>query len=161
MFCNNLCSWFSKNIVSHYRQERLSRQSSYPGKSIFPPDFSFLFIIFLSFEPERIQCWLPIFKSDQERWTVSCFKTLLDEGRSVVWVHQIDNREIGQWTLNISRVSLLLFVVLIHMLISGAVMKIFYLGRGGGGGKGAVPSSSLKVTRGKKRRGGGGDKEIR
>ena len=74
----------------------------------------------------------------------------------------MDNREIGQWTLNISRVSLLLFVVLIHMLISGAVMKIFYLGRGGGGGKeGAVPSSSLKVTRGKKRRGAGGDKEIR
>ena len=45
----------------------------------------------------------------------------------------MDNREIGQWTLNISRVSLLLFVVLIHMLISGAVMKIFCLGRGGGG----------------------------
>ena len=50
----------------------------------------------------------------------------------------MDNREIGQWTLNISRVSLLLFVVLIHMLISGAVMKLFYLGRGGGEGGGPL-----------------------
>ena len=46
----------------------------------------------------------------------------------------MDNLEIGQWPLNFSRVSLLLFVLLIHMLILGAVMKIFYLGRGGGGG---------------------------
>ena len=72
----------------------------------------------------------------------------------------MDNLEIGQWPLNISRVSLLLFVVLIHMLISGAVMKIFYLGRGGGGG--VAPSSSIKVTHGKKkkrRRGGGGTKK--
>ena len=159
MFCNNLCSWFSKNIVSHYRQERLSRQSSYPGKSIFPPDFSFLFIIFLCFEPERIQCWLPIFSSDQERWTVSCFKTLLDEGRSGVWVHQIDNREIGQWTLNISRVSLLLFVVLIHMLISGAVMKIFYLGRGGGGGRGRSPLLHSRLRAEKKEEEAGGTKK--
>ena len=69
----------------------------------------------------------------------------------------MDNLEIGQWPLNISRVSLLLFVLLIHALILGAVMKIFYLGRGGGGG--VVPSSSLKVTRGKKKEeeaGGGG-----
>ena len=69
MFCNNLCSRFSKNIVSHYRQERLSRQSSYAGKSIFPPDFSFLFIIFLSFEPERIQCWLPTVPFEDKRTT--------------------------------------------------------------------------------------------
>ena len=45
----------------------------------------------------------------------------------------MDNLEIGQWPLNFSRVSLL-FVLLIHMLILGAVIKIFYLGRGGGGG---------------------------
>ena len=63
------------------------------------------------------------------------------------------NGQPGNRTLNISRVSLLLFVVFIHMLISGAVMKIFYLGRGGGGGgKGVVPSSSLKVTREKKKK---------
>ena len=31
-----------------------------------------------------------------------------------------------------------LFVVLIHMLISGAVMKLFYLGRGGGEGGGPL-----------------------
>ena len=50
----------------------------------------------------------------------------------------MDNLEIGQWPLNISRVSLLLFVLLIHALILGAVMKIFYLGRGGGGGCGPL-----------------------
>ena len=67
----------------------------------------------------------------------------------------MDNREIGQWTLNISRVSLLLFVVLIHMLISGAVMKIFYLGRGGGGGGGWPPLLQSRLRTEKKRRGGG------
>ena len=45
----------------------------------------------------------------------------------------MDNLEIGQWPPNVSHVSLLLFVALIHMLISGAGIKMFYLGRGGGG----------------------------
>ena len=68
----------------------------------------------------------------------------------------MDNLEIGQWPLNVSRVSLLRFVQLIHMLISGVVIKMFYLGRGGGGGpkflldQRTPSSSSLKVTRGKK-----------
>ena len=76
----------------------------------------------------------------------------------------MDNLEIGQWPPNVSHVSLLLFVVLIHMLISGAGIKMFYLGRGGGGKRGpkllldqrTPPSSSLKVTRRKKRKGEGG-----
>ena len=44
----------------------------------------------------------------------------------------MDNLEIGQWPLNVSRVRLLRFVLLINMLISGVVMKMFYLGKGGG-----------------------------
>ena len=44
----------------------------------------------------------------------------------------MDNLEIGQWPLNVSRVSLLKCVLLIIMLISGVVIKIFYLGRGWG-----------------------------
>ena len=44
----------------------------------------------------------------------------------------MDNLEIGQWPLNVSRVSLLKFVLLINMLISGVVIKMFYLGRGWG-----------------------------
>ena len=44
----------------------------------------------------------------------------------------MDNLEIGQWPLNVSRVSLLRFVLLINMLISGVVIKMFYLGKGGG-----------------------------
>ena len=46
----------------------------------------------------------------------------------------MDNLEIGQWPLNVSRVSLLKCVLLINMLISGVVIKMFYLGRGWGGG---------------------------
>ena len=73
----------------------------------------------------------------------------------------MDNLEIGQWLLNVSRVSLLRFVLLINMLISGVVIKMFYLGKGGGGRKEGpkllldqrtTPSSSLKVTRGKKKK---------
>ena len=45
----------------------------------------------------------------------------------------MDNLEIGQWPLNVSRVSLLRFALLINMLISGVVIKMFYLGKGGGG----------------------------
>ena len=52
----------------------------------------------------------------------------------------MDNLEIGQWPLNVSRVSLLKFVLLINMLISGVVIKMFYLGRGWGGG-GVVQNS--------------------
>ena len=43
----------------------------------------------------------------------------------------MDNLEIGQWPLNVSRVRLLRFVLLINMLISGVVIKMFYLGKGG------------------------------
>ena len=73
----------------------------------------------------------------------------------------MDNLEIGQWLLNVSRVSLLRFVLLINMLISGVVIKMFYLGKGGGERKEGpkllldqrtTPSSSLKVTRGKKKK---------
>ena len=73
----------------------------------------------------------------------------------------MDNLEIGQWPLNVSRVSLLRFVLLINMLISGVVIKMFYLGKGGGERKEGpkllldqrtTPSSSLKVTRGKKKK---------
>ena len=83
----------------------------------------------------------------------------------------MDNLEIGQWPLNVSRVSLLRFVLLINMLISGVVIKMFYLGKGGGGKEGpklfldqrTTPSYSLKVTRGKnkKREGGGRSKETK
>ena len=44
----------------------------------------------------------------------------------------MDNLEIGQSLLNVSRVSLLKCVLLINMLISGVVIKMFYLGRGWG-----------------------------
>ena len=44
----------------------------------------------------------------------------------------MDNLEIGRWLLNVSRVSHLQFVLLIHMLISGVVIKMFHLGRGVG-----------------------------
>ena len=44
----------------------------------------------------------------------------------------MDNLEIGQWPLNVSRVSLLKYVLLINMMISGVVIKMFYFGRGGG-----------------------------
>ena len=43
----------------------------------------------------------------------------------------MDNLEIGQWPLNVSRVSFLRFVQLIHMLISGVVIKMFFWGGGG------------------------------
>ena len=80
----------------------------------------------------------------------------------------MDNLEIGRWPLNVSRVSHLQFVLLIHMLISGVVIKMFHLGRGGGrrGPKLLIdprtpPSSSLKVTRGKKIEEGGGEQTNR
>ena len=62
----------------------------------------------------------------------------------------MDNLEIGQWPLNVSRVSLLRFVLLINMLISGVVIKMFYLGKGGGGGK--EEGSKKKRRRGKEQR---------
>ena len=64
----------------------------------------------------------------------------------------MDNLEIGQWPLNVSRVSLLRFVLLINMLISGVVIKMFYLGKGGGGERKKGP---------KKREGGGRSKETK
>ena len=84
----------------------------------------------------------------------------------------MDNLEIGQSLLNVSRVSLLKCVLLITMLISGVVIKMFYLGRGWGR-EGVVqkllpdqrttPSSSLKATRGKQKEkaGGGANKQRR
>ena len=60
----------------------------------------------------------------------------------------MDNLEIGQWPLNVSRVSLLRFVLLINMLISGVVIKMFYLGKGGGKEEG----SKKKRRRGKEQR---------
>ena len=53
----------------------------------------------------------------------------------------MDNLEIGQWPLNVSRVRLLRFVLLINMLISGVVIKMFYLGKGGGGKRGSKITS--------------------
>ena len=61
----------------------------------------------------------------------------------------MDNLEIGQWPLNVSRVSLLRFVLLINMLISGVVIKMFYLGKGGGGKE---ERSKKKRRRGKEQR---------
>ena len=61
----------------------------------------------------------------------------------------MDNLEIGQWPLNVSRVSLLQFVLLINMLISGVVIKMFYLGKGGGGKE---EGSKKKRRRGKEQR---------
>ena len=62
----------------------------------------------------------------------------------------MDNLEIGQWPLNVSRVSLLRFVLLINMVISGVVKKMLYLGKGGGKEEGS-----------KKREGGGRSKETK
>ena len=82
----------------------------------------------------------------------------------------MDNLEIGQWPLNVSRVSLLKCVLLINMLISGVVIKMFYLGRGCGGGRGGpkflpdrrtTPSSSLKAAKQKEKAGGGANKQRR
>ena len=80
----------------------------------------------------------------------------------------MDNLEIGQLPLNVLRVSLLRFGQLINMLISGVVIKMFYLGRGGGRGgpkflldQRTPSSSSLKVTRGKKKEGGGRSKQTK
>ena len=53
----------------------------------------------------------------------------------------MDNLEIGQWPLNVSRVRLLRFVLLINMLISGVVIKMFYLGKGGGVERGSKITS--------------------
>ena len=66
----------------------------------------------------------------------------------------MDNLEIGQWPLNVSRVSLLRFVLLINMLISGVVIKMFYLGKGGGGKGRRVEEegSKKKRRRGKEQR---------
>ena len=64
----------------------------------------------------------------------------------------MDNLEIGQWPLNVSRVSLLRFVLLINMLISGVVIKMFYLGKGGGGGgKGRRVQKKEKAGEGAKK----------
>ena len=62
----------------------------------------------------------------------------------------MDNLEIGQWPLNVSRVSLLRFVLLINMLISGVVIKMFYLGKGGGG-KGRRVQKKEKAGEGAKK----------
>ena len=66
----------------------------------------------------------------------------------------MDNLEIGQWPLNVSRVSLLRFALLINMLISGVVIKMFYLGKGGGGKGRRVEEegSKKKRRRGKEQR---------
>ena len=61
----------------------------------------------------------------------------------------MDNLEIGQWPLNVSRVSLLRFVLLINMVISGVVKKMFYLGKGGGRKKG--PKKKRKPGEGAKK----------
>ena len=81
----------------------------------------------------------------------------------------MDNLEIGQWPLNVSRVSLLKCVLLINMLISGVVIKMFYLGRGWGGGvvQNSFPSTHnpLFFTQGyareTKREGGGRSKQTK
>ena len=176
MFCYNLCSWFIK-LFSHHRQERLSRQSCYPRKSNFYPLISlffvfnlkvynvdFLYLVLTKSRQFRWSHWMQRQMSGRLRSTVSCYKTSLDEGRSepcgeLSWVHQMDNLEIGRWPLSVSRVSLLQFVLLIHMLISGVSTKMFYLRREGEWRSGpkllldqrTPTSSSLKVTRGKKK----------
>ena len=81
----------------------------------------------------------------------------------------MDNLEIGQWPPNVSHVSLLLFVVLIHMLILGAGIKMFYLGSSGGGrvvqnyfltnAHFSLLHSRLRVGKKEKARGGGGRDE--
>ena len=79
----------------------------------------------------------------------------------------MDNLEIGQWLLDVLRVSLLLFVTLIHMLFSGAVIKTFYLGRGGGrGGPKFLTNAHLPLPRsrlraGKEKEGGGRSKQTK
>ena len=82
----------------------------------------------------------------------------------------MDNLEIGQSLLNVSRVSLLKCVLLINMLISGVVIKCFIWG-GGGGGKGWSKITSrpthnpLFFTQGyareTKREGGGRSKQTK
>ena len=159
MFCNNLCSWFSKNIVFSLSAREIISPIKLSWQINFSSWFLFSFYHFSLFWTWKNTMLITYIWF----WPRALNRVLLQDvvGRGAfgaVWVHQIENREIGQWTLNISRVSLLLFVLLIHALILGVVMKIFYLGRGGGG-EGGVPSSSLKVTRGKNKEeeaGGGG-----
>ena len=162
MFCNNLCSWFSKNIVSHYRQERLSRQSSYPGQSSFPPDFPFLFIIFLSFEPERIQCWLPIFSSDQERWPCPASRRYWTRGvRSRM---SSPNRQPGIRTVDAKYFTSKppsIRSIDTYVDHRGGYENILFGERRGGGGRGRSPLLHSRLRAEKKRRGAGGDKEIR
>ena len=63
MFCYNLCSWFIKNIVfSLSAREIISPIMLSSQIKFLPSDFSFL-----CFEPESIQCWLPLFSPDQEQ----------------------------------------------------------------------------------------------
>ena len=64
----------------------------------------------------------------------------------------MDNLEIGQWPLNVSRVSLLRFVLLINMVISGVVIKMFYLGKGGGGERKKGPKKEKAGEGAKKQR---------
>ena len=83
----------------------------------------------------------------------------------------MDNLEIGQWPLNVSRVSLFRFVLLINMLISGVVIKMFYLGKGGEGKRvqnyfstnvqPPLLHSRLRAGKKKKREGGGRSKETK
>ena len=154
MFCYNFFLGLVKTLFSHYRQERLSRQSCYPCKSIFYPlislFFSSLFFV-LNLKVYNVNFqYLVLTKSRQFRWshwmqrqmsgrlrlTVSCYKTSLDEGRSepcgeLSWVHQMDNLEIGRWPLSVSRVSLLQFVLLYICWSQGWLQKCFIWGERG------------------------------
>ena len=192
MFCNNLCSWFSKNIVfSLSAREIISPIMLSLQINLLPSDFSFLFITFLCFEPESIQCWLPLFSPDQEQaiqmeplnaevdeWEVAVNRVLLQDviGRGAfgaVWRAllsspngQPGNRTVAAKCFTRKPPSIW---SIIHMLISGVVTKMFHLGREGEGRGGpkllldqhTPPSSSLKVTRGKKKGGKGANKQRR
>ena len=177
MFCNNLCSWFSKNIVFSLS----AREIISPIKLSWQINF-FYPLISLFFLSASIQCLFPIFSPDQEQaiqmeplnaevdeWEVAVNRVLLQDviGRGAfgaVWRALLSspNRQPGNrtvaakcFTRNPSSIS-----SIIHMLISGVVTKMFHLGREGEGrgdpklllDQRTPPSSSLKVTRGKKKK---------
>ena len=163
MFCNNLCSWFSKNIVFSLS----AREIISPIKLSWQINFFLLIsLFFLSF----------FFVLNQKVYNVDYLYLVLTKSGEPCpasrryWTRGVRSRvsspngQPGNRTVAakyFTRKPPSIRCIDTYVDLRGGYENILFGERRGGGKEGAVPSSSLKVTRGKKRRGAGGDKEIR
>ena len=151
MFCYNLCSWFIKNIVFSLLAREIISPIMLSSQTNFYPLISLFFVLnlkvynvdflYLVLTKSRQLRWSQIkMNAKADAWEVAVDRVLLQEviGRGAfgaVWRALLSspNGQPGNRTVAAKCFTRkhLQFVLLIHMLISGVVIKMFHLGRGG------------------------------